>query len=1256
MNSPSLTQLYADHHGKVSDKWSSYLTVYGEAFAPYRHAPVRLLEVGIQNGGSLEIWAKYFANATLLLGCDIDERCGGLSFADPRIRVVVGDAAEAGITQEIGRHAVDFDIVLDDGSHRSRDIVTTFARLFPLLSHDGVYVAEDLHCSYWRAYQGGLFDPDSSESFFKRLADIIQHEHWGIPGQRADLIASFRERYGCAIEEEQLACIHSVEFRNSVCVVRKRKPSDVELGTRIVAGDDTPVSDEMLQWRGTRASAQGLDERTNPWSQLNETKDRDRQREHQRAQQELAAVELERQQKSHAEQIEAMRAEHARSTDLIARNLRSFELTAQQRQQELHVLSRLHERQAARLRAVQEAHAALLASRSWKIVSALQRAAHRMPRLTRWSWQMAKVLRLVSTLQFGRVAQAAVQRYRARNVAAAVAGSGLFDEQFYLSTYPDVAAYPGGPLLHYVLLGGLEGRRPNAMFDGLMYLHAHPEVRSAGENPVIHYLHHSDLNPNPYFDGLWYRNENPDVKASGLNPLRHYMEFGAAEGRDPSSRFSTRWYVDRNPDIAASRMNPLAHFLLHGKAEGRSPSPESFFASSGASVTRSEIHCLKAPPLGGGEVALFVAHSPDGKLKPHVLHYLRSLKKAGISIVLLAAADAAFVATDEISATVSGIFVRRNEGYDFAFWAHVLKLRPDLLDAEILYLLNDSLIGPFNQKAFEALLGRVRKSAASVVGMTSNHERTGWHLQSYFLALKHEALASVAFQTFFNRVTTLDDKDDVINQYELRFAPYLRSEGLSCEALFDATGESNPTIYEWKQLIEKGMPFVKVMVLRDRFDNVDTSDWEQVLREEGFDPALAARTLEEAKRPATPPVRNASLVTQPSLPFDPPPRRLKVALIGPWNFDNGLGVAARSYISALRRTGVLLNLHPIKRPFHIHRQIAPPVDICDFSGDADVVVVQLNPEGWDTLLNESQLLTIRQARCRVGAWVWETPDVPDQWLDVMKRVDMIWAPSQYCADAFARAVDVPVHVVPYVVSAGVPLEAGVARSAMTSLELDVQQKIVLYAFDGSSYLVRKNPLALVEAFAKSRLHEAGWTLVLKTKHVQEATRQGIGLIELAARTPGVTLLNRSLDKNAMRALMGAAAIYASPHRAEGFGLTVAEAMAMGKIVIATDFSGTRDFLDASCGFPVPFRNSVLSEDHGAYKTGVNWASVDVDQLTRALVAAARAVDEGDHTLGDAARAQVGMRLSMSAVAEAMNESLQEWVSSHGVHLPGDARK
>lgn len=261
----NLFELYLEHQGNVSDKWSIYLSEYDRLFSIYRDQPVRMLEIGIQNGGSLEIWNKYFPNAQAIIGCDINPDCAKLTYDDHRIKVVVGDANTDPAEGEILNHSPRFDFIIDDGSHTSSDIVKSFARYFRHLNQGGIFVAEDLHCSYWKGFEGGLYYPYSSIAFFKRLADIVNHEHWGVEKDRKQLLRGFSEQFSTEFDESDLAQIHSIEFFNSVCVVHKRKAQSNVLGERIVAGQNELVVSGHIGLNGKSLTQSQSD---NPWATM----------------------------------------------------------------------------------------------------------------------------------------------------------------------------------------------------------------------------------------------------------------------------------------------------------------------------------------------------------------------------------------------------------------------------------------------------------------------------------------------------------------------------------------------------------------------------------------------------------------------------------------------------------------------------------------------------------------------------------------------------------------------------------------------------------------------------------------------------------------------------------------------------------------------------------------------------------------------------------------------------------------------------
>jgi lipopolysaccharide biosynthesis protein len=276
-------------------------------------------------------------------------------------------------------------------------------------------------------------------------------------------------------------------------------------------------------------------------------------------------------------------------------------------------------------------------------------------------------------------------------------------------------------------------------------------------------------------------------------------------------------------------------------------------------VTATAIDCRKKPVMLRREIALFVSYSPNGRLKPHVRHYLESLAREGIGIILVVAANLGFAGDEPwLYDLVDGLYVRANEGWDWACRAHVLALNSPLYRVDILYWLNDSLIGPVNQEAFHALLERLGADPAALVGLTANHQ-FGWHLQSYFLAFKRKALESLAFQQFVLDVRCLPTREHVINSYEIRFARKLEEGNITAAALFAPNPMDNPTVHNWRQLLEEGFPFLKqVVAITNDIQVADNSGWREALQELGYDVTLADRLLAELKNPSTLSVRRSS--------------------------------------------------------------------------------------------------------------------------------------------------------------------------------------------------------------------------------------------------------------------------------------------------------------------------------------------------------------------------------------------------------------
>ena len=725
-----------------------------------------------------------------------------------------------------------------------------------------------------------------------------------------------------------------------------------------------------------------------------------------------------------------------------------------------------------------------------------------------------------------------------------------------------------------------------------------------------------------------------------MNPLAHFIRDGG-RSTNPSLRFDAIWYLSRHKDVAAAGINPLVHYLSIGMDEGRASRAVPRSGHRDSAVGRAALVTLKAAPRLNRRTVLLVTHSSRGELKGHVGATVAAYRRADADVVLIVAADRRVTAVaPTVMDECSAVYVRENVGFDFAAWAHVLQHDESLLTSDVLLLTNDSLLGPTDPAQLAAILDRIDASEADIVGLTENTFYSR-HLQSFFLALKRRCLSSYAFNDYLLGIINLASKNDVITRYELTFSARMRAAGFSQEVLFAAPGAdqgttqagSNRMIFDWRALLDEGLPFVKASLVVGEHRALGEEAVRAALEDRGFDLAV----LEPTHRYDGPTIW-ADLDTATS-PGDGP---LHVSFFGPMNVANGLGMASRGYVKALHRTGWALDLQSMTRPFHVHARTAPDWRASSFAGAPDVALVHLNGDSWNILITPQQREVIDRARLKVGLFVWETSFLPNEWMSTIDGLDAIWVPTEFCADIFRAVTPLPVDVVPYVVEN----EADVAVSGDAKLKvcgtfgIDPARRHILYAFDGSSFLARKNPQALIRAFRAARLWRRGWQLVLKTKHVFDLPEEGRRLLDLVGSEGDVVVIDQPMPRNDLAALFALADIYASSHSSEGFGLTIAEAMEMGKVVVATDYGGSRDFLDASCGFPVKAHEVALEESHGPYLRGAVWGQVDEEALAEALRDAADAVVDGSATaIGAAARLRVRDTLSISAVAAAMSASL-----------------
>lgn len=190
-------ELYASHNGRLLMKWSHYLPIYDELFEKFRAGmpgsepprPIRMLEIGVLQGGSLELWRRYFGPEATIFGIDVNPACAELD--SPETPVRIGSQADPEFLARVVAEMGGVDIVLDDGSHLAKHQRASLDALLPLLSDGGVYVIEDTQCSYWTSYGGGIRRPGQIVEVAKGMVDgLTKWSYRGPIGRRARMAQS----------------------------------------------------------------------------------------------------------------------------------------------------------------------------------------------------------------------------------------------------------------------------------------------------------------------------------------------------------------------------------------------------------------------------------------------------------------------------------------------------------------------------------------------------------------------------------------------------------------------------------------------------------------------------------------------------------------------------------------------------------------------------------------------------------------------------------------------------------------------------------------------------------------------------------------------------------------------------------------------------------------------------------------------------------------------------------------------------------
>lgn len=356
-----------------------------------------------------------------------------------------------------------------------------------------------------------------------------------------------------------------------------------------------------------------------------------------------------------------------------------------------------------------------------------------------------------------------------------------------------------------------------------------------------------------------------------------------------------------------------------------------------------------------------------------------------------------------------------------------------------------------------------------------------------------------------------------------------------------------------------------------------------------------------------------------------------VNLIGYTRAEMGIGEGARSDAKALDAAD---------EPFGIICfQSGNPSRMTDLSWqhkemDAapyDVTLLHINPDHAFQAISElpSEFFN---GHYRVGYWAWELPEIPESWVETFVHFDEIWVPSNFVQDAVAMRSPIPVIRIPHAIE--VKVDGSLKR---VDFQLPEEPFLFLAMFDTYSMPARKNPFGAIEAFRRAfDAHDMNVRLVLKVNNpTAEAIR---GIKDAIGDHQNVIILDKVYSRTQVNALISNTDCYVSLHRSEGFGLGPAEAMALGKAILATNWSGNTDYMRPDNCMPIDYTLVSIEQDFGPYKKGQIWAEPNVDEAALAMHTLANDRAKASE-LGRKAKATIEAEFSPKVVGEMMRKRL-----------------
>ncbi len=356
-----------------------------------------------------------------------------------------------------------------------------------------------------------------------------------------------------------------------------------------------------------------------------------------------------------------------------------------------------------------------------------------------------------------------------------------------------------------------------------------------------------------------------------------------------------------------------------------------------------------------------------------------------------------------------------------------------------------------------------------------------------------------------------------------------------------------------------------------------------------------------------------------------------VNLVGYIRAETGVGESARSAWKSATAAGIQVALKDVRTGGEFRSEdhtAGPAVDELPYP----VSVFHVNADQTEVVFQSLDPKLV-WSKYNIGFWHWELEEFPERWLRAFDRYREIWVSSMFCQEAIARVSPIPVVRIPHCMDFEAPQSMGRDYFSLPS-----DRFLFLTLFDMVSIFDRKNPLGTVEAFIKAFGNDPSVQLIVKINNAEKRPDSLRILKESVAGYP-IAIIDRTFQREETYGLINACDCLVSLHRSEGFGLTLAEAMFLGKPVIATAYSGNMDFTRVGASFLVGYRLKPVGKNNEPYDEHCLWADPSVEEASEHMRTVVRDVQTRQNVAA-AGQELVRSMLSPRTVGRQMEDRLR----------------